>query len=57
MDFIDGLPTSKGKQVILVVVDRLSKLAYFMALAHPYTTIMVTHTFFENIFKLYGLPK
>ena len=37
MDFIDGLPPSKGKTSIFIVVDRLSKYAYFSALSHPYT--------------------
>ena len=37
MDFIEGLPSSFGKQVIFVVVDRLSKAAHFMALSHPYS--------------------
>lgn len=36
MDFIDGLPPSNGKTTIFVVVDRLSKSAHFMAMAHPY---------------------
>jgi hypothetical protein len=36
MDFIEALPKVGGKSVILTVVDRLSKYAHFVALAHPY---------------------
>lgn len=37
MDFVKGLPPSKRKSSILVVVDKLTKYGHFMALAHPYT--------------------
>jgi hypothetical protein len=41
MDFIEGLLRVNGKSVILNVVDRFSKAAHFIPLAHPYTTTTV----------------
>ena len=46
MDFIEGLPPSHGKTTIFVVVDRLSKFAYFITIAHPYTTVTIAQVFF-----------
>lgn len=57
MDVIDGLPMSKGKTTILVVVDMLSKYAHFIPLSHPYTAVGVERIFFDNTFKLHGMPR
>ncbi|KAK8954559.1 hypothetical protein KSP39_PZI002898 [Platanthera zijinensis] len=57
MDFIDGLPKSKGKSVILVVVDKLSKYGHFLALSHLYTGESVAALFAREIVRLHGLPR
>lgn len=57
MDFIEGLPKSEGYSVILVVVDRFTKLAHFIPMKHPYTTLQSAQLFMDNIVKLHGLPK
>jgi len=56
MDFIDGLPSSQGHNTIMVVVDRLSKFAYFVPLKHPYTALFVAKAFISNIVWLHGMP-
>ena len=57
MDFIDSLPRSLGKSAVFVVVDRLTKFAHFIPLAHPYTSMTIAGIFVSNIYKLHGLPK
>lgn len=57
LDFIEGLPKVDGYSVILVVVDRFTKYAHFMALKHPYTASSVALVLYDNVFKLHGMPQ
>jgi len=56
MDFIEGLPKSQGKSCVMVVVDKFTKYSHFLALSHPFTAAGIAKVFFDNIYKLHGLP-
>ncbi|GAU12466.1 hypothetical protein TSUD_229990, partial [Trifolium subterraneum] len=55
MDFITGLPKSRGYEAILVVVDRLSKYSHFIPLKHPYTARSIAEVFCKEIVRLHGV--
>ena len=56
MDFIEGLPPSKGHTVIMVVVDRLTKYVHLVPLKHPFTAKTVAKVFITYIVKLHSVP-
>lgn len=57
MDFIIGLPSSKGFIVIYVVINRLSKIAHFIPLKTDFIRTIVADVFIKNVLKIHGIPK
>ncbi|VFQ82654.1 unnamed protein product [Cuscuta campestris] len=56
MDFITGLPPSRGITVIMVVVDRLSKYTHFGLLPTGFDAPRVAHLFLDTVVKHHGFP-
>lgn len=56
MDFFEGLPSSHGNSVIMVVVNRLSKYGHFMALKHPFSAITMAQAFIDHVVLLHRNP-
>jgi hypothetical protein len=58
MDFVTGLPaTASGFDSIMVVVDRLSKMAHFVPCTTTVQAPEAAQLFFGSVFRLHGLPK
>ncbi|GJP67367.1 hypothetical protein CLOP_g24189, partial [Closterium sp. NIES-67] len=57
MDFVTGLPNDpSGNDAILVVVDRLTKMAHFAACKTTITAEQTMKLFLTNIVRLHGIP-
>ena len=51
------LPIVARKDAILVVCDRLSKMAYFVATTEEMSAEGLARLFRDNMWKLHGLPE
>lgn len=56
IDFINGLPRSRGFEAILVVVDRLTKYCHFVPLKHPYIAKALAEILVREVVQLHGVP-
>ncbi|GJP55261.1 hypothetical protein CLOM_g14230 [Closterium sp. NIES-68] len=57
MDYVIGLlAVPSGNDAILVVVDRLTKMAHFIACQQKVTAEQTAQLFIANVIRLHGLP-
>jgi len=57
VNFITKLPLAAGKDAILVVCNRLSKIAHFVATTENTLVKGLTRLFKDNVWKLHRLPE
>ena len=56
-DFIIKLPLAQGYNSILVVVDRLTKMVYFIPATEKTSAEGLARLLRDNMWKLHGLPE
>uniref|UniRef100_A0A3B3I4G6 Gypsy retrotransposon integrase-like protein 1 n=1 Tax=Oryzias latipes TaxID=8090 RepID=A0A3B3I4G6_ORYLA len=56
IDFVTGLPPSRGNIVILTVIDRFSKMAHFIPLPQLPTATQTANIMVDHVFRHHGIP-
>lgn len=57
IDFVTGLPTSRGNTTILAVVDNFFKMIDFIALPKLPSAREMAEVLLKEVFRIHGLPK
>ncbi len=58
MDLITALPkTARGKDALVVFVNRLTKMVHLQAITTNITAAQLAHSFIDNVFVHHGVPK
>lgn len=58
MDFVGGLPRTKaGNDKVWVIVDRLTKIARFMAMNETWSMERLVKAYVKNVVKYHGVAK
>ncbi len=56
MDLLGPIPISKnGNEMILVIVDRLTKMAHFIPTTRKYTSKIIANLFIQHVFRYHSL--
>ena len=56
LDFVTGLPTSRGNDTILTLVDRFSKMVHFVALPKLPSAAETADLLVKHVVRLHGIP-
>lgn len=57
MDHFTGLPEYKGSNAILVIVDRLTKMAHYIPTRDMADVVELARLFLQHVWKSHGLTK
>ena len=57
MDFVIGLPKSKGYDSIFVVIDMLTKMTHLFPIQKDSSAKDIAHVFMKGVFLYHGLPQ
>uniref|UniRef100_A0A3Q3A6S0 Gypsy retrotransposon integrase-like protein 1 n=1 Tax=Kryptolebias marmoratus TaxID=37003 RepID=A0A3Q3A6S0_KRYMA len=57
IDFVTGLPTSKGMNTIFTIIDRFSKACHLIPLRRLPSAFQTAQLLVKHVFRLHGIPQ